>query len=129
MPSQPTPPSPQAGPPPAGAAAVAPPTAARQAGTGEIGARPSDVFAEDWWTHARPTFEIHGLFRVRAELFHQFALGRREEPGEAVLWEQPPDNSYVDVNGIGLDRSMSNISAGATELLPGRSAPAGPPVE
>jgi len=27
------------------------------------------VFAEDWWSHARPIFELHGYFRVRAELF------------------------------------------------------------
>src|SRR5206468_8080339 len=27
-----------------------------------------EVFAEDWWSHARPVFEIHGYFRTRGEL-------------------------------------------------------------
>jgi uncharacterized protein (TIGR04551 family) len=53
------------------------------------------VFAEDWWTHARPVLELHGYFRVRAELFHGFALGRIDSP-ENALWPQPADNSYVD---------------------------------
>ena len=44
----------------------------------EVGAKPSEVYAEDWWSHARPTIDLHGYYRVRAELFHQFALGRRD---------------------------------------------------
>ncbi|EYF07013.1 TIGR04551 family protein [Chondromyces apiculatus] len=99
MPSQPAAPRGQPVATPA-AVATAPVATTRKAGSPDIGARPSDVYAEDWWSHARPTFEVHGLFRVRAELFHQFALGRREAPGSALLWEQPPDTSYVDVNGI-----------------------------
>lgn len=91
---RPAPPAPAAA-----AAAAAPPEATRRAGAADVGARPSDVYAEDWWTHARPTFEIHGIYRLRAELFHQFALGRREAPGGAVLWEQPPDKEYVDLTG------------------------------
>src|SRR5882724_12238268 len=63
--------------------------------------RPSDVpksgehevFAEDWWTHARPLLELHGNFRVRAELFYQFALGRKDPPAGAALWPQPAGNS------------------------------------
>ncbi|HTA90824.1 MAG TPA: TIGR04551 family protein [Polyangiaceae bacterium] len=56
------------------------------------------VFAEDWWTHARPLLEIHGNFRVRAELFYQFSLGRRDVPTNA-LWPQPADNYFVDNTG------------------------------
>jgi uncharacterized protein (TIGR04551 family) len=56
-----------------------------------IGADPKDVYAEDWWVHSRPTIELHGYFRVRAELFHGFTLGRTEEP--AALWPQPLDNT------------------------------------
>lgn len=52
-----------------------------------------DVFAEDWWTHARPVFEIHGYFRVRGELFHNFSLGRHDDPNGA-MWPQPADNAY-----------------------------------
>ncbi|MCU0694221.1 MAG: TIGR04551 family protein [Polyangiaceae bacterium] len=56
-------------------------------------ADPNQVFAEDWWQMARPVFEFHGYFRMRAELFHNFSLGRFDAPGEA-LWAQPPDHSY-----------------------------------
>ncbi|WP_240808039.1 TIGR04551 family protein [Polyangium spumosum] len=66
--------------------------------TGDVGVRPSDVFAEDWWSQARPSLEIHGLFRVRAELFHHFALGRRDAADRA-LWPQPPDNAYNPMTG------------------------------
>lgn len=65
---------------------------------GEVGARPSDVYAEDWWSQARPVFEIHGYYRVRSELFHHFALGRKDAPGSA-FWPQPSDNDYVDAGG------------------------------
>src|SRR6478752_2838417 len=54
-----------------------------------------DVFAEDWWAHARPVLELHGNFRVRAELFYQFALGRVDAP-EKAMWPQPADNYFVD---------------------------------
>ncbi len=64
-----------------------------------IPARPSteDVFAEDWWEHARPVFEIHGYFRTRAELFHNFSLGRLDAPSNAI-WPQPSDNTYTTIN-------------------------------
>jgi uncharacterized protein (TIGR04551 family) len=65
----------------------------RPSAGGEVGAKPSDVYAEDWWTQVRPSFEIHGYYRLRAELFHNFALGRTDDPG-TELWPQPPDNSY-----------------------------------
>ena len=52
-----------------------------------------EVFAEDWWAHARPVLELHGNFRVRAELFYQFSLGRVDEPGTAA-WPQPADNYF-----------------------------------
>jgi uncharacterized protein (TIGR04551 family) len=53
-----------------------------------------DVFSEDWWSHARPVFEIHGYFRTRGELFHNFSLGRIENPTTAV-WAQPTDHVYT----------------------------------
>ncbi|HEX3850383.1 MAG TPA: TIGR04551 family protein [Polyangiaceae bacterium] len=61
-----------------------------------------EVFAEDWWTHARPVLEMHGNFRVRAEMFYQFALGRKDppnsttSPGSNTLWQQPAANFYND---------------------------------
>jgi uncharacterized protein (TIGR04551 family) len=66
---------------------------------GDVGAKPSEVYADDWWSHARPTFEFHGYYRVRAELLHNFALGRIDEAGKQ-LWPQPPDNDYTDAAGI-----------------------------
>jgi uncharacterized protein (TIGR04551 family) len=57
------------------------------------------VFAEDWWTSARPVFEIHGYYRVRAEFLSHFALGRKDTPAN-TLWPQPADNDYVDTSGV-----------------------------
>lgn len=51
------------------------------------------VLAEDWWSHSRPIIEIHGYFRTRAEMFHNFSLGRVNAP-EAQLWPKPSDHYY-----------------------------------
>src|SRR5262245_40616765 len=42
------------------------PDARRETGTVAL----EDLFAEDWWSHARPIFEFHGYFRTRAQLFY-----------------------------------------------------------
>lgn len=73
--------------PPAAAADAVPPAPKR-----------NEVFAEDWWTHARPALELHGAFRTRAELFHNFSLGRIEPPSQAI-WPRPTDNRYTALNG------------------------------
>ncbi|NUO47606.1 MAG: hypothetical protein HOV80_01985 [Polyangiaceae bacterium] len=57
------------------------------------------VFAEDWWMGARPVFEIHGYYRVRAEFLSHFALGRKDTPA-ATMWPQPPDNDYTDTSSV-----------------------------
>ncbi|MEO7092796.1 MAG: TIGR04551 family protein, partial [Polyangiales bacterium] len=59
------------------------------------------TFSEDWWKHTRPIVEIHGFFRTRAELFHNFSLGRvdAEGPDSPRLFPRPLDDSYVDTNG------------------------------
>lgn len=59
---------------------------------------PDAIFAEDWWTHARPIIELHGALRTRAELFHNFSLGRFDT-SSAALWARPADNSYAPPNG------------------------------
>jgi uncharacterized protein (TIGR04551 family) len=64
---------------------------------GAAAASADGVFAEDWWSHARPVLELHGYFRVRAELFHHFSLARVDSPSQA-MWPRPADNSYVDAN-------------------------------
>ena len=74
----------------------------RPTNDGTIGQRPSEVYSEDWWAHTRPIVEVHGYFRTRAELYHNFSLGR---PGDTLtspnqhLWAQPLDNSYTAANG------------------------------
>jgi uncharacterized protein (TIGR04551 family) len=71
----------------------------RPSADGTVGARASDVYSEDWWSHTRPILELHGYFRTRGELFHNFALGRVDEPASTSLWQQPLDNSYTDIRG------------------------------
>ncbi len=58
--------------------------------------RLSEIYAEDWWTTAHPVFELHGYYRVRWELFYNFALGRKDPK---PLWPQPADKDYVDTSG------------------------------
>ncbi len=71
----------------------------------EIGAKPGDVYAEDWWSHARPTFEFHGYMRVRTELWDHFSLGRKDVLN--TLWPQPADNDYVDNQGPHINGGQS----------------------
>lgn len=68
---------------------------------GTIGARPNEVYSEDWWSYTRPIVELHGYFRTRGELAHNFSLGRHSGPGQdpANLWLPPLDTSYTDVLG------------------------------
>ncbi len=58
---------------------------------------PSEVFAEDWWNLSRPTFELHGAYRVRAEFMHKFDLGRVERV--KPYYPRPSDDSYTPLNG------------------------------
>ena len=75
----------------------------RPTADGTIGSRPSEVYSEDWWSHTRPIIELHGYFRTRGELFHNFALNRHEPltaPDGQNLWQQPQDHTYTDANGV-----------------------------
>lgn len=56
------------------------------------------VFAENWFEKARPTFELHGYFRVRSELFVDFDLGRVDAPDQS-LWPKPASHDYDIVGG------------------------------
>ncbi|HEX7665375.1 MAG TPA: TIGR04551 family protein [Polyangiaceae bacterium] len=74
--------------------------AERPSNDGNIGTKPSDVYSEDWWTRVKPVFEVHGYFRTRGQLYHNFQLGRHNGPGDVQnLWSQPIDNSYTDDTG------------------------------
>ncbi|WP_437605371.1 TIGR04551 family protein [Sorangium sp. So ce834] len=87
----------------------------RKATQGEIGARPSEVYAEDWWAHARPTFEFHGYYRLRWELFNSFALGRTDLRN-AALWPQPADNSYDAAHAVNLCDPSETTSGGSRDF-------------
>jgi uncharacterized protein (TIGR04551 family) len=76
--------------------------------SGEPVANPQEVFSDDWWSHARPVIDIHGYFRTRAELFHNFSLGRHNSstlPGVTgdpqYLWPIPLDQGYQGVGNAG----------------------------
>src|SRR5262249_58699449 len=93
-----------------------PAPAAKPGGPSAVPERKSEesVLAEDWWSHARPVFELHGYFRTRAELFHNFALGRIDPPDTAV-WPQPADNyfvAYPSQQPIGSSRLCTPSEAG-----------------
>jgi uncharacterized protein (TIGR04551 family) len=64
-----------------------------------IGAKPSEVFAEDWWAHTRPVVEMHGYYRLRAEFFYNFTLGRADTNQTTALWQPPVDYHYTDAAG------------------------------
>lgn len=77
----------------------------RPSGTGgENVASAQQVFSEDWWANARPIIEVHGYFRTRAELFHNFSLNRHSSSvvpgGDAqYLWPVPLDQTYGGIGG------------------------------
>jgi uncharacterized protein (TIGR04551 family) len=75
----------------------------RPSSDGSIGARPQDVYSEDWWGRARPLIELHGYFRTRAELFHNLFLGRHDLNGVYANGDYyspaPLDQSYSDTSG------------------------------
>ncbi|MBX3226907.1 MAG: TIGR04551 family protein [Labilithrix sp.] len=75
----------------------------RPTADGTIGSRATDVFSEDWWAHTRPILEMHGYFRTRGELFHNFALNRHDAADtldNPNLWAQPVDHTYTDRAGV-----------------------------
>ena len=91
---------------------------------GSIGASPEDVYSEDWWGKARPLFELHGYFRLRGELYHNFSLGRSDVGGISGvsggehLWPQPADNSYnatVNSNSQKINLCGSNFVSGCSD--------------
>lgn len=90
-----------------------------------IGGTPSSVFSDDWWGRTRPVLELHGYFRTRGELFHNFALGRSGEDG-TNLWKQPLDNTYYTNGGprevtlcgsLGNELCADNTQSGANMRL------------
>jgi len=75
--------------------------------------------SEDWWSHARPILELHGYFRTRAEMFHNFSLGRLSRPDQA-LWSMPADNRYS--TGSGNVYGPALCTPGESDEVPGDSS-------
>ncbi|HLK37021.1 MAG TPA: TIGR04551 family protein [Polyangiaceae bacterium] len=76
---------------------------AQRPATGDLPSQPQEVFSDDWWGRARPVIELHGYFRTRAELFHNFFLGRHSSINQGndpqYLWPLPLDQSYGTLTG------------------------------
>jgi uncharacterized protein (TIGR04551 family) len=90
---------------------------AQRPGAGETAGQ--EVFSEDWWAHARPVVELHGYFRTRGELFHNFSLGRHNssvQPAgdQQYLWPIPLDQSYSTPNGTGAQQSAAVCGSNGT---------------
>jgi uncharacterized protein (TIGR04551 family) len=98
--------------PSAGPTADAAASGSVRAAAGPGAVKPADVYAEDWWSHTRPMFEMHGYYRVRAELFHNFALGRADSPNDS-LWNQPIDRTYRDRTGVAHEVNLCYSDPGA----------------
>jgi uncharacterized protein (TIGR04551 family) len=100
---------------------------AERPGPGELPGSPQDVFSDDWWGRARPIIELHGYFRTRAELFHNFFLGRHGTTAQQsspvmgndgqFLFPIPVDNTYVALNGTPVTVAACG-SATSTVLKP-----------
>jgi uncharacterized protein (TIGR04551 family) len=86
----------------------------RPAGGENVGS-PQQVFSEDWWANARPIIEVHGYFRTRAELFHNFSLNRHSSSVNAsdpqYLWPVPLDQSYQGISGTGQNVTICGNNA------------------
>jgi uncharacterized protein (TIGR04551 family) len=76
------------------------------------------VFSEDWWANARPIIELHGYFRTRAELFHNFSLGRHNSTVQGndvqFLWPIPLDQQYGTPTGTGTGQTASYCGSNGT---------------
>ena len=102
---------------------------ARRPASTELPSSPQDVFSDDWWGKSRPIIELHGYFRTRAELFHNFSLGRHgSAPQQSTptgvtgsdaqyLFPIPVDNTYTLLNGTPVTVAACG-SATSTVLKP-----------
>lgn len=72
------------------------------------------ILAEQWWSHSRPIIEIHGYFRTRAEMFHNFSLGRVNSP-EQQLWPKPSDHYYGPLASGGSSAATGADVCGAAD--------------
>jgi uncharacterized protein (TIGR04551 family) len=88
-------------------------------GAGEPVVSSREVFAEDWWKNTRPVIEIHGYFRTRAELFHNFSLGRHSSSVNGndpqYLWPIPLDQGYT---GVGQNTSGQTVNVCGNNATP-----------
>jgi uncharacterized protein (TIGR04551 family) len=87
---------------------------AQRPNAGDASANTQEIFSDDWWGRARPIVELHGYFRTRAELFHNFALGRVSSTSNPQnLFPMPLDNSYTGPDGT---QHVVNACGSATTM-------------
>ncbi|HEY4016351.1 MAG TPA: TIGR04551 family protein [Polyangiaceae bacterium] len=87
---------------------------AQRPNAGDASANTQEIFSDDWWGRARPIVELHGYFRTRAELFHNFALGRISSTSNPQnLFPMPLDNSYTGPDGT---QHVVNACGSATTM-------------
>ena len=97
---------------------------APSSGVGDPVGSAREIFAEDWWNHTRPVIEIHGYFRTRAELFHNFTLGRQSSrllPGgdNQYLWPSPLDqNATTNISASGSGASGQTVAVCGSNATP-----------
>lgn len=79
--------------------------------------------AKKWWSDMSPTVTLHGYFRNRLYLWHNFALGRLDPPGTG-LFPQPADKYYEGLNGFyGPELCTADNSYDEFEGSPGTNLP------
>jgi uncharacterized protein (TIGR04551 family) len=92
-----------------------------QAPSGGEVAGAHEVFSDDWWGKARPVIELHGYFRTRGSVFHNFFLGRHSSSvtqtgDQQYLWPIPLDQSYATTNnGAGGGQNVAVCGPNGTQ--------------
>ena len=89
----------------------------------DTAAMDSGPTAKKWWSDMSPTVTLHGYFRNRLYLWHNFALGRLDPPGTG-LFSQPADKFYRGLTGsYGPELCTADNSNDANEGNAGSSLP------
>lgn len=79
--------------------------------------------AKKWWSDMSPSVTLHGYFRTRLYLWHNFSLGRLDPPGTG-LYPQPADSFYRGLdNAYGPELCTSDNSTDANEGRAGSGLP------
>lgn len=79
--------------------------------------------SKKWWSDMSPTVTLHGYFRNRLYLWHNFSLGRLDPPGTG-FFSQPADKFYEGLeNSYGPELCTADNSYDEFEGSTGRTLP------